>query len=109
MDDYACALILFGCSSLRHALFQSNGFDLGLFDQAIYLISQGQEPIVSLAGFHFLGDHAAFILYPLALFYKIYPDVHWLFAVQAIALSLGALPTFHLARQAGLKESLSNL
>jgi uncharacterized membrane protein len=43
----------------------------------------------------------------LALFYKIYPDVHWLFAVQAIALSLGALPTFHLARQAGLKESQS--
>jgi uncharacterized membrane protein len=103
----ACALILFGCSSFRHALFQSNGFDLGLFDQAIYLISQGQEPIVSLAGFHFLGDHAAFILYPLALFYKIYPDVHWLFAVQAIALSLGALPTFHLALQAGLKESQS--
>jgi len=103
----ACALILFGCSSLRHALFQSNGFDLGLFDQAIYLISQGQEPIVSLAGFHFLGDHAAFILYPLALFYKIYPDVHWLFALQAVALSLGALPTFHLARHAKLKESQS--
>ncbi len=100
----ASALILFGCSSLRHALFQSNGFDLGLFDQAIYLISKGQQPIVSLAGFHFLGDHAAFILYPLALFYKIYPDVHWLFAVQAIALSLGTLPTFYLARYAGLKE-----
>lgn len=31
----AYALILFGCSSLRHALFQSNGFDLGLFEQAI--------------------------------------------------------------------------
>lgn len=99
------ALILFGCSSLRHALFQSNAFDLGLFDQAIYLISQGQQPIVSLAGFHFLGDHAALVLYPLALLYKIYPDVHWLLALQAIALSLGALPTFHLARQAGLKES----
>lgn len=99
------ALILFGCSSLRHALFQSNAFDLGLFDQAIYLISQGQQPFVSLAGFHFLGDHAAFVLYPLALLYKIYPDVHWLLAIQAIALSLGALPTFYLARQADLKES----
>ena len=99
------ALILFGCSSLRHALFQSNAFDLGLFDQAVYLISQGQPPIVAMAGFHFLGDHAAWVLYPLALLYKIYPDVHWLFAVQAIALPLGALPTFHLARQAGLKDS----
>ena len=34
------ALILFGCSSLRHELFQSNAFDLGIFDQAVYLISQ---------------------------------------------------------------------
>lgn len=99
------ALILFGCSSLRHALFQSNAFDLGLFDQAIYLISKGQQPIVSLAGFHFLGDHAALVLYPLALLYKIYPDIHWLLALQAIVLSLGTLPTFYLARQANLKES----
>ncbi|MBD0304072.1 MAG: DUF2079 domain-containing protein [Tolypothrix sp. T3-bin4] len=101
------ALLLFACSSLRHALFQSNAFDLGWFDQAVYLISQGQNPIVSIGGFHILGDHAAWIFYPLALLYKIYPNVHWLFAVQAIALSIGALPTFHLARQAGLKESLA--
>jgi uncharacterized membrane protein len=47
------ALILFGCSSLRHALFQSNAFDLGLFDQAVYLISQGQPPIVAMAGVSF--------------------------------------------------------
>ncbi|MBE9128865.1 MULTISPECIES: DUF2079 domain-containing protein [unclassified Coleofasciculus] len=100
----ASALILFGCSSLRHALFQSAAFDLGIFDQGIYLISQGEPPICSLIGFHILGDHGAWILYPLSLLYKIYADVHWLFAVQAIALALGALPTFHLARQAGLKE-----
>jgi uncharacterized membrane protein len=80
---------------------------LGWFDQAVYLISQGQNPIVSIGGFHILGDHAAWIFYPLALLYKIYPDVHWLFAVQAIALAIGALPTFHLARQAGLKESVA--
>jgi uncharacterized membrane protein len=100
----AIALILFACSSLRHALFQSNAFDLGWFDQAVYLISQGKPPIVSFAGFHILGDHAAGIFYPLALLYKIYPDVHWLFAVQAVVLALGALPTWVLARTAGLKE-----
>ncbi|MDF5736925.1 MULTISPECIES: DUF2079 domain-containing protein [unclassified Nostoc] len=97
-------LILFGCSSLRHELFQSNAFDLGIFDQAVYLISQGQPPISSFIGFHILGDHAAWIFYPLALLYKIYPSVYWLFAVQA-AVALGALPTWHLARQAGLKEN----
>ncbi|MGF1934099.1 MAG: DUF2079 domain-containing protein [Nostoc sp. ChiQUE02] len=99
------ALILFGCSILRHKLFQSNAFDLGIFDQAVYLISQRQPPISSFIGFHILGDHAAWIFYPLALLYKIYPSVYWLFAVQAAALALGTLPTWHLARQAGLKEN----
>jgi uncharacterized membrane protein len=93
-----------GCSSARHWLFQSNALDLGWFDQAIYLISQGQTPIVSFASFHILGDHAALIVYPLALLYKIYPSVYWLLAVQALALALGALPTWQLARQAGLKD-----
>lgn len=96
------ALILFTCSSLRHALFQSGAFDLGIYDQVVYLISQGQQPISSFLGFHHLGNHAAWAVYPLSLLYKIYPDVHWLLAVQALALALGALPTWHLARQAEL-------
>lgn len=99
------AFILFACSSLRHALFQSTAFDLGIFDQAIYLISQGKEPITTIQGFHILGDHAAWIHYILALPYKIYPSVYWLFIVQSLALALGALPTWYLAIQAGLKES----
>jgi len=98
----ASALILFGCSSLRHALFQSGAFDLGIYDQVVYLISQGQPPISSFLGFHHMGNHAAWAVYPLSLLYKIYPDVHWLLAVQAGALALGALPTSYLALQAGL-------
>ncbi|MBD2452259.1 DUF2079 domain-containing protein [Nostoc sp. FACHB-152] len=99
------ALILFACSSLRHTLFQSGAFDLGIYDQVTYLMSQGQPPISSLLGFHHMGNHAAWAVYLLALLYKIYPSAYWLLAVQAVALALGALPTWHLARQAGLKES----
>ena len=90
-------------SIIRHLLFQSNALDLGWFDQAIYLISRGENPIVSFQDFHILGDHAAFILYPISLFYKLYPSVYWLFLIQAIALSLGAWPTWLLAKQAELK------
>ena len=99
------ALILFICSSVRHILFQSSAFDLGIYDQVVYLMSQGQPPISSFLGFHHLGNHTALSVYPLALLYKIYPTVHWLFAVQAVSLALGALPTWYLARQAGLKEA----
>jgi uncharacterized membrane protein len=94
-------LILFLASSVRHALFQSN-FDLAIFDNAIYLISQGQTPFVVFRNLHILGDHAAWIVYALALFYKIYPDVHWLFLIQALSLALAVLPLWYLGDALGL-------
>jgi uncharacterized membrane protein len=98
------ALILFTASILRHELFNSSG-DLAFFDQTVYLISQAKLPFSSVLGFHVLADHAAWILYPIALLYKIYPSVYWLFVVQSVALSLGAFVTYLLALQAGLKEN----
>ncbi len=95
-------LILFLSSSLRHGLFQSSAWDLGIFDQAVYLISQGQSPISSFLGFHILGDHVALILYPISILYRIHPDVHWLLMVQAFALALGIYLIFELALFAGL-------
>jgi uncharacterized membrane protein len=100
----ATALILFLSSSLRHALFNSTGWDLGIYDQVVYLISQGKQPFSSFLQMHHLGNHAAWSVYALALLYKIYPSVYWLLLVQAVALSLGALPIWHLARLAGLRE-----
>ena len=96
------SIVLFGFSSLQLWLFRA-GNDLGFFDQLIYLLSQGQTPISSLLeGVHLIGDHGAIILYPLALLYLIYPSVYWLLAVQAIALSSGAIPLYALGRDSGL-------
>jgi uncharacterized membrane protein len=100
-------IILFAASSLRHFLFQSTALDLAVFDQWVYLISQNLPPISSFFGFHVVGDHAAFILYAIALLYKIHPDVHWLFLVQAIALALGFLPIYFLSLQTGLSIAYS--
>jgi uncharacterized membrane protein len=95
-------LILFLCSAVRHLLFQSTAFDLGYFDQAAYLISVGQPPIVSFWGFHFLGGHGDWILYGIALLYRVLPSVYWLLAIQAIALAGGAIPVWQLALQSHL-------
>lgn len=100
-------LVLLTCSSLRHILFQSTAYDLAIFDNGIYLISQGKNPFVSFRGIHILGDHAAFILYVIAGLYKIYPSIYWLFGLQAIALSLGALPIWQLARDEYLRPNLA--
>ncbi|NJL00780.1 MAG: DUF2079 domain-containing protein [Spirulinaceae cyanobacterium SM2_1_0] len=98
----AVTIFLFLCSTVRHALFKSNAYDLGWFDQMVYLLSRGQPPITTLADYHLLGDHAAIIFYPIALLYRLYADVHWLFLLQALALALGILALWLLARQAGL-------
>lgn len=100
-------LILLLSSSIKHLLYQSTAWDLGIFDQAIFLISQNMPPISSFLDIHILGDHAALIFYPLAILYKLYPTVYWLFFVQAIALSLGAFFIYQLAKLANLKESLA--
>ena len=97
-------LILLISSIARHELFNSGG-DLAFFDQCVYLISQGKQPISSTLGFHILADHAAWILYFVALLYKIYPSVYWLFGVQSTALALGAVPTYFLAIKGGLTKN----
>ncbi|MGB6295750.1 MAG: DUF2079 domain-containing protein [Rivularia sp. (in: cyanobacteria)] len=99
------AILLFVCSGLRHSLFQSGAFDLGIYDQVVYLMSEGKPPISSILGFHHMGNHAAWAVYPLALLYKIYPSAYWLLGVQAVCLASGTIPSYYLAKRAGLKEN----
>ncbi|TVQ10573.1 MAG: DUF2079 domain-containing protein [Leptolyngbya sp. DLM2.Bin27] len=101
------AVLLFLLSSLRHGLFQSGALDLGYHDQILYLLSIGQPPIVSFWGYHFLGGHAEWIYYGLALIYRIYADVHWLLAIQALSLAIALWPLLALCRQAGLTQHQS--
>ena len=91
-------LFLTIASSLRHFWFHSSSWDLGIFEQAIYLISKGNEPISTLLGFHILSDHGALVLYPLALFYKILPSTYFLFFLQSFALSLSIFPLYKLSK-----------
>lgn len=93
----AVALGLFGFAWLRHALFWSGAFDLGIFDQAVYLISRGLPPVSSFMGFPILGDHAALVLYLIAPLYWVHAGPATLFALQAVALASGAYPVHRLA------------
>jgi uncharacterized membrane protein len=90
--------VLFLVSTWRHWVHQSTAFDLGVYDQVIYLISRGEPPISSFLGFHILGDHLALAVYPLTMLYAVYPTVMWLFAVQAACLAAGVGLTWRLAR-----------
>ncbi|MEB3291986.1 MAG: DUF2079 domain-containing protein [Synechococcales bacterium] len=96
------AIVFYLCSAYRHEAFASEAWDLGIFDQGIYLISQGLPPISTLLGFHIMGDHAALVFYPLAVLYRLIPTVHWLLGLQALAIAAGSYFTWRLATQSGL-------
>jgi uncharacterized membrane protein len=98
-------LLLFAAASLRHTFLRSGGYDLGIFDQALYLISQGKAPVSSLIGMHMMADHVSLILYPLGWLYKILPTVHLLFAVQTFAIAGGLIPLYALCRQSKLNKN----
>jgi len=103
----AVAIVFWGLAALRHALLQSNSFDLGLFDQWVWLVSRGMAPVSSQsADLHLLTDHGAWLVYGLAPLYALLPSLQWLLALQALSLAFTAVPLWILARDAGLAPGL---
>lgn len=98
---------LFLCSGARLYLFRSGAFDMGVFDQAVYLISQGETPNSSMLGYHILGDHASLALYPFSLFYMIWPNGYVLLVLQALILAAGAYPVWQLARLGNVSSNVA--
>jgi len=79
--------------------YQMMAFDLGIFDQAAWLISRGHTPFVTVRGIHLLGDHFSALLYLLAPLYWLWDSPKVLLLAQTAALALGALPVYGLARR----------
>jgi uncharacterized membrane protein len=98
-------LVLFTLAVLRHTFLRSGGYDLGIFDQTLYLISQGKTPVSSLIGIHIMADHVSLILYPLGWLYKLIPSVYLLFALQTFAITSGVIPLYYLARHSNLGKN----
>lgn len=82
----------------NHFAFGTAGFDLGIFDQGLWLLSRFKEPFITIMGTHLFGDHTSFILLPLIPLYWIWPSAYGLLVVQCLALGLAAIPAFLLAR-----------
>ena len=79
--------------------YQMMAFDLGIFDQATWLISRGHAPFVTVRGIHLLDDHFSAFLCLLAPLYRLWDSPKTLLLAQTAALALGALPVYGLARR----------
>ena len=80
---------------LTHAHFRSAGFDLGIFDQAVWHYSHIQAPTSTIRGLdNILGDHFHPILILLAPLYWIYPHAQTLIVAQSALLASSTVPVY---------------
>ena len=89
-------------SVLRHRGFNTGRFDLGNMVQAVWSTAQGDVlSVTSLRGEQIsrLGVHFDPILGAFAPLWWLWPDPSMLLVVQAVAIALGAVPVFLLARK----------
>jgi len=88
-------------SILRHRRFES-GWDLAVFDQAVWLYSRFQAPKVTLRfnePVNLLGDHFHPIVALLAPFFWIADRVETLLVAQAFLLAVSVVPVFLFTRR----------
>jgi uncharacterized membrane protein len=84
--------------TLRQDRFRTFGFDLGIYDQAIWLLSRARDPFITVRGLEAFGHHVNVILLLLAPFYRLGAGPHFLLLVQVGAQASGAFAVFLLAR-----------
>lgn len=95
----AWAVILSAFAIARHERLNSSAYDLAIKSQVIWNIFQGRFFASSIEVEHYLGDHVQLIMLLLAPFYGLWADVKILLIVQAILLSLGAIPVYRIAHR----------
>jgi uncharacterized membrane protein len=96
METY---IFLFAKWTVRnHLAYGTAGFDLGIFDQGVWLLSRFKAPFITVMGTHLFGDHTSFILMLVVPFYWIWPSANVLLVAQCAALGLAAIPAFLLGR-----------
>ena len=89
-------------SALRHRAFNTGRFDLGNMVQAVDATAHGRVlEVTGLRGDQIsrLAAHVDPILVVLAPLWRLWPSPDLLLIVQAIAVALGAIPVFRLARR----------
>ncbi len=82
----------------KHAHLGTRSFDLAIFDQGLWLLSQGETPFVTVRGLHLFGDHTSFLMIPLVPLYWIWADVRVLLIVTVLAMAAGGPLVYAAAR-----------
>lgn len=91
--------VLFGALAVRnHQLFATWTYDLGIYDQATWLLSRGGRTFMSVRGLDVWGHHVNPILYVFVPAYWLGAGPRFLVALQAGWIAIGAVPVHFIAK-----------
>ncbi|NNF69955.1 MAG: DUF2079 domain-containing protein, partial [Acidimicrobiia bacterium] len=90
-----------------HNRFLTHTFDLGIFDQGLWLMSRFEAPFVTLRGLNLFADHSSYVMVLLVPLYWIWPDIRVLMVFTVFVVAAGAPLTYYLGRALGLRPMLS--
>lgn len=78
----------------RHATFQTHGFDLGIFEQAVRSYAHGELPVSTIRdpALILFGDHFSPIIALLAPVYLVFPSAQTLLVAQALLFAVSIVP-----------------
>jgi uncharacterized membrane protein len=81
-----------------HADYRTGAFDLGIYDQGVWLLSRFHDPFVTVRGLNLFADHSTFILLFIAPLYWLWDSPIVLLVTQTLAVGLAAVPVYLLGR-----------
>jgi uncharacterized membrane protein len=99
MGVTAYALALSFVTVTRHVTLMTHALDLGYYVQLTWNLARGHGPRVSLPEMHAWGDHLSPIMYAFAPLFWIGASPVTLLIAQSVALAMGAVAVFGIARR----------
>ena len=82
----------------QQSRFGTFGFDMGIYDQGIWLVSRWKEPFVTVRGLNYFGHHVNLITLLFVPAYWLGAGPHLLYVVETIWLGLAAVPVYLIGR-----------
>ncbi|HZD72249.1 MAG TPA: DUF2079 domain-containing protein, partial [Actinomycetes bacterium] len=92
-------VVVFGTLTwAQQSNFGTFGFDMGIYDQGIWLLSRFKTPFVTVRGLNYFANHLSLITVAFVPFYWLGAGPHFLYLVETVWMALGAVPLWLLAR-----------
>lgn len=102
--------VVFGSLAVgNYRNFGTWAYDSAIYDQAVWLVSQGGQTFMTVRGMDVWGHHVNLVFYLFAPFYRLGAGPEFLYPVQNFTIALAALPVYLIAKDRFKRPSVGLL